>query len=204
MLDIPFNKKLLLKQRSLELPWPPSSQEVDCWHCYYYWIQFLTVACHHLRYVTYWITNLIKRVAERANILLTWTEAHGRSSFFRNHLPIKLRVVIRFYPQSIPLTVCEDQATSRNEDCIRDICCFIGLLRHDSCWEVSLSPRWFVWICWSYIWFRFNLQIWWPHFFAGTKKSFDVCAWRLYWPMIVNYENLGFCSLRVEAEIAVS
>ena len=46
-----------------------------------------------------------KRVAERANILLTWTEARGRSSFFRKHLPpIKLRVVIRFYPQSIPLT----------------------------------------------------------------------------------------------------
>ena len=112
--------------------------------------------CHRYAFkkirVTHWITDLIKGVAERANILLTWTEARGRSSFFRNHLsPIKLRVVIRFYPQSIPLTACEDQATSWNEDCIRDICCVNGLLRHNSCWDVSLSPRWFVCICWSCI-----------------------------------------------------
>ena len=114
-----------------------------------------------------------KRVAERANILLTWTEARGRSSFFRKHLPpIKLRVVIRFYPQSIPLTAVR---IKRQAEMKTVFVIFAALM---VCYAITLVERWACHLDGLFVFadteFRSNLQIWWPHFFAGAKKSFYV------------------------------
>ena len=112
-------------------------------------------------------------MAERANILLTWTEARGRSSFFRKHLPpIKLRVVIRFYPQSIPLTAVR---IKRQAEMKTVFVIFAALM---VCYAITLVERWACHLDGLFVFadteFRSNLQIWWPHFFAGAKKSFYV------------------------------